>query len=198
MTHVKAILARLQAACDPNTPIHQCLLLPGLPQALPSVSDLETTEPLTLVVGYSGSAKSQAALDLAFYVAHQMRLATSRPVVIHAVYVLNTLKRNTAALEEVDGLLWQARCLAEEWRGFFSVHLRFGNVASELAAFATEQNAHLLFLGCHKSQHPRVQQLAPLVSCPVLGIPVSAPAPSPNAIHKCKLSPRSNAKTLAR
>ena len=199
--NVLSMLARLQATLDRSSDsVSQMLLIPS--RSL----ELSTLTAVNLVVGYSGSVKSQAALDLTLWIAHQTKIATKQQVTVQMVYVSEELVNvvspmqpsrssvgRTSVLampqqrsirqealeksrqfEQADRILWQARCLAEEWRGALKTHLRFGQVGQQLIEVACQEEASLLILGCESAQVPLVHQLAnqgKALPFSVLGIP---------------------------
>jgi Universal stress protein family len=196
------MLARLQATLDRTDLVRQMLLIPS------RTSEMSSLGAVNLVVGYSGSEKSQAALDLTLWIAHQTKIATTQPVTVQVVYVAEeskvaTWSRSThhrstgrtsvlampekqsisqealdrvTQFEQADRILWQARCLAEEWRGALKTHLRFGQVAGQLLEVAYAEEASLLILGCESSHNPLVRQLSQRgqdLPFSVLGTPAS-------------------------
>ena len=218
------MLARLQMTLD-RTDLTERLILSeprthSLQSAALQIPTLQSTglsveQGYTLVVGYSGSLRSQAALDLTLCLAHQTRLATGKPVTVQVVYVVeeeaeaplyapaalvpaisepvgrrNRTRTSVLAMpvsrktvtqeahdrasqfEKADRILWQARCLADEWRGSLKTHLRFGSVAEQLAQVVEAENASLLILGCESCRLPLIHQIVRQnLSCTVLGIP---------------------------
>ena len=222
--NILSMLVRLQGTLGRSDLVNQMVLLPQV-HSLQTQSDRE----INLVVGYSSSPRSQTALDLTLWIAHQTRLATGKQVTVQVVYVVDNqasqkrpvfagaldsmqrwardpqerldplclassdLSRPRTALAELpdfcepsspnlelgmaevferaDRILWQARCLADEWRGSLKTHLRFGSVDEELKSVVQAESASLLILGCESAQHPLVRQLDNGFPCPVLGIP---------------------------
>ncbi len=164
---LKPMLMRLESVlgCDDLTQ-RMVLLSPAKTSQRPIESPSAT---LNFVVGYNGSDHSQGALDIALWIAHQTRLVKPNPILVHVVYVIDQVQ--PAALEKADHILWQARCLASEWRGSLDAHLRIGNMATELSQTAQEMNAEVMFLGCKNSRHSLVKQLTNQTPCPVLGLP---------------------------
>jgi len=224
---IETVLSRLQNTPGQEDWVKQILLLRG------AKSNIATRKTINLIVGYSGSSNSQAALDLTLWIAHQIRLVTKKPVTVHVVYVVEdlhsfqqasnlatlsskelrsgggqsapekgsqfgagvaTLMRSPleltstrtticstscqvssdlslSALEKADCVLWQARCMAEEWRGSLDAHLRFGTVAGELRAVVESLHADLLVLGCDSANHPLIRQLTSRFPCSILGVP---------------------------
>lgn len=221
--NILSMLVRLQGTLGRTNLMHEMVLLP---QAKTKSTDT-SSESINLVVGYSNSPRSQTALDLTLWIAHQTRLATGKQVTVQVVYVVddgimnripvfdaepksigshrkpNRQSQPQAAycdrvsgtavaevteapavqpaqfgmaemFEQADRILWNARCLAEEWRGSLKTHLRFGTVAQELKTVVQEEKASLLILGCESKDHPLVKQLDQKFPCPVLGIPVES------------------------
>lgn len=224
------MLARLQMTLDRNDLTERLILseprTPSFQSTALQIPTLQSTglsveTGYTLVVGYSGSLRSQAALDLTLCLAHQTRLATGKPVTVQVVYVVeeeaeaplyapaasvassvasvavveplgrrNRARTSVLAMpatrktvtqeahdrasqfERADRILWQARCLAEEWRGSLKTHLRFGSVAEQLAQVVEAEKASLLILGCESCRLPLIHQIVRQnLSCTVLGIP---------------------------
>jgi len=223
--NILAMLARLEAALRHSNLSRQMILLPDA-----SPSDVTALSDINLVVAYNGSPRSQTALDLTLWIAHQTRLANSKPVNVQVVYVVSAetlqkpnrpqffnlppqrqnrrskaiavedigklslsrcLSTGTAIaepgaatsfdlvtptsqieqFERADHILWQARTLAEEWRGSLKTHLRFGSIAQELHRVIISEAASLLVVGCESMNHPLIDQLQAKLPCPVLGIP---------------------------
>lgn len=198
------MLVRLQGALDRDDLVEKMVLLPG-PEAT-SVDSAKSTE-INLVVAYDGSPISQTALDLTLWIAHQTRLVTRKQVTVQAIYVIDSHQQSSGSellnpntivdrdrsgiessqaksFEQADRILWQARCLAEEWRGSLKTHLRFGSVAKELRWVVEAEAAAVLLLGCDSVNHPLVQKLGSDFPCPVLGIPTRVnPNQSPKPIE---------------
>jgi len=210
---------RFESALNSRGLSEKMLLLPGVSKSVHS-----SRQAINLMVGYNGLLKSQIALDITLWIAHQTRLATQKQVTVQVVYVIGDqrsdgfpaepscapirsrlpasfspeplavayaqagppvsatlspaveVSRLEAAfhqdpIAQADQILWQARSLAEEWRGSLETHLRFGNLALELRQAVESQNADLLVLGCGSPEHPLVQQLGAQFPCPVVGVP---------------------------
>ncbi|OLP15981.1 hypothetical protein BST81_23250 [Leptolyngbya sp. 'hensonii'] len=238
------MLVRLQGALGSTGLIDQIVL-----SSKQRLTAGVTTQDINLVVGYNSSPKSQTALDLTLWIAHQTRLATRRQVTVQVVYVIDAAdctrspltsnrfefgdvraplfdrriplycsesattgyaqpqfsrvssqKTSTSVqdpetlesvnlqfqhrepslhanllesdqFEQADRILWQARCLANEWRGSLKTHLRFGRVAQELKQVVQMEDATLLWLGCDAPEHRIVRELGADFPCPVLGTP---------------------------
>ena len=98
-----------------------------------------------------------------------LELSSTRTAVCDASCHFNP--ESLSALEQADCILWQARCMTEEWRGSLDAHLRFGTVAGELKSVVESLHADLLVLGCDSSKHPLIRQLTSRFPCPVMGVP---------------------------
>jgi hypothetical protein len=84
---------------------------------------------------------------------------------------LNPIASHAHQVEQADRILWHARCLANEWGGSLTAHLRYGCVTTELRHVIESEGADVLFLGCNSVEHPLIQQLGFTLPCAVLGIP---------------------------
>ncbi|BAY63700.1 universal stress protein [Calothrix sp. FACHB-1219] len=80
------MLVRLQSTIGRDDLIEQMVLLPEPRKTLSRNAD--PAKPVNLIVAYDASPKSHTALDIAFWIAHQTRLATNTSVTVQAVYVV--------------------------------------------------------------------------------------------------------------
>jgi nucleotide-binding universal stress UspA family protein len=100
-----------------------------------------------------------------------------RAVVSGAVAELPAAQVATGQIPQIDQfdyadrVLWQARQMADEWRGSLKTHLRFGNVAQELRRVVNAESASVLLLGCTSAENRVVEELGLAFPCTVLGIP---------------------------
>lgn len=83
---IKPMLARLQSAIGRDDLIEQMVLLPEPKKSFSK--KVQKTKSVNLIVGYDASPNSHTALDIAFWIAHQTRLATNNQVTVQAVYVV--------------------------------------------------------------------------------------------------------------
>ncbi|MDZ8066021.1 MAG: universal stress protein [Nostoc sp. DedQUE08] len=86
------MLARLQSATGRDDLIEQMVLLPEPKK--PFSKKLQKAKAVNLIVAYDASPNSHTALDIAFWVAHQTRLATNTEVTVQAVYVVEDNQSN--------------------------------------------------------------------------------------------------------
>ncbi|MEH2171871.1 universal stress protein [Nostoc sp.] len=83
------MLARLQSATGRDDLIEQMVLLPE-----PNKPFSQKAKAVNLIVAYDASPNSHTALDIAFWIAHQTRLATNTEVTVQAVYVVEENQSN--------------------------------------------------------------------------------------------------------
>jgi hypothetical protein len=93
------------------------------------------------------------------------------PISLPSKNVQTPVLTQTNKFAQAERILWQARCLAEEWQSYFKAHLRFGCVADELEKVVASEAATVLFLGCKSAKHPIVQNLGSNFPCAIIGIP---------------------------
>ncbi|BBD64917.1 hypothetical protein NIES4072_14180 [Nostoc commune NIES-4072] len=86
------MLARLQSATGRDNLIEQMVLLPEPKK--PFSKEPQQVKAVNLIVAYDASPNSHTALDIAFWIAHQTRLATNAEVTVQAVYVLEQNQSN--------------------------------------------------------------------------------------------------------
>ncbi|NJM63050.1 MAG: universal stress protein [Oscillatoriales cyanobacterium RU_3_3] len=219
------MLARFESALGCQGLAEEMVLLPEPKTRISRKS--ESAKSVNLIVGYSGSANSQIALDITLWIAHQTRLVTTQEVTVpsrltssmilailreiigsigqtamsdlDAAPIFNCAAPAMALLAEkqqvsqranwldrpylqaifgrnneyeiADKVLWEARCLAEEWRGLLKAHLRIGRVAAEMRKVVELETANVLFLGCSSASDSLICELGNNFPCCALGIP---------------------------
>lgn len=89
---IKPMLARLQSATGRDDLIEQMVLLPQPNK--PFFKKPQKAKAVNLIVAYDASPNSHTALDIAFWIAHQTRLATNTEVTVQAVYVVENNQSN--------------------------------------------------------------------------------------------------------
>lgn len=89
---IKPMLARLQSATGRDDLIEQMVLVPEPKKHFSK--ETQKAKAVNLIVAYDASPNSHTALDIAFWIAHQTRLATNAEVTVQAVYVLEDNQSN--------------------------------------------------------------------------------------------------------
>ncbi len=89
---IKPMLARLQSATGRDDLIEQMVLVPEPKK--PFSEKPQSSKAINLIVAYDASPNSHTALDIAFWIAHQTRLATNAEVTVQAVYVVEDNQSN--------------------------------------------------------------------------------------------------------
>lgn len=84
--NIKPMLVRLQSAIGRDDLVEQMVLIPEPKRR--SLTNVPTAKSVNLIVAYNASPNSHTALDIAFWIAHQTRLATNQQVTVQAVYVV--------------------------------------------------------------------------------------------------------------
>lgn len=84
--NIKPMLVRLQSAIGRDDLVEQMVLIPEPRRRC--FTNLQTAKAVNLIVAYNASPNSHTALDIAFWIAHQTRLATNQQVTVQAVYVV--------------------------------------------------------------------------------------------------------------
>jgi hypothetical protein len=88
--NLKTMLARFESVLGHQNLAEEMVLLPEpkLPISQKSKST-QSAKAINFIVGYNGSPKSQIALDITLWIAHQTRLVTTKEVTVQVVYVLD-------------------------------------------------------------------------------------------------------------
>lgn len=105
--NIKPMLVRLQSAIGRNDLVEQMVLIPEPKRR--SFTNYQTEPSVNLIVAYNASPNSHTALDIAFWIAHQTRLATNQQVTVQAVYVVEE-NQNDKYLDKVNWANYLTPC----------------------------------------------------------------------------------------
>ncbi len=88
--NLKTILARFESALGCQNLAEDMVLLPEpkVPVSQKSKST-KSAKAINFIVGYNNSPKSQTALDITLWMAHQTRLVTTKEVTVQVVYAID-------------------------------------------------------------------------------------------------------------
>jgi len=105
--NIKPMLVRLQSAIGRDDLVEQMVLIPEPKKR--SFTNVQTAQAVNLIVAYNASPNSHTALDVAFWIAHQTRLATNQQVTVQAVYVVEQ-NQGDKYLEKVNWANYLTPC----------------------------------------------------------------------------------------
>ena len=95
--NLKTMLARFESALGYQNLAEEMVLVPE-----PQVQRYERSKAtkqaksINFIVGYNSSPKSQTALDITLWIAHQTRLVTTQEVTVQVVYVIDEAPKSYA------------------------------------------------------------------------------------------------------
>ncbi|MCZ0898993.1 universal stress protein, partial [Microcoleus sp. HI-ES] len=89
------MLARFESALGYQNLAEEMVLLPEPQfQTYQKSQATKPTKTINFIVGYNSSPKSQIALDITLWMAHQTRLVTTQEVTVQVVYVIDEAPKN--------------------------------------------------------------------------------------------------------
>ena len=87
--NLKTMLARFESALGYQNLAEEMVLLPEPKvQSAKKSTATKQAKSINFIVGYNSSPKSQTALDITLWIAHQTRLVTTQEVTVQVVYAI--------------------------------------------------------------------------------------------------------------